>query len=464
TFVDGEQGYQHYYMLVATDSKGRRAISPQLRTVTRGYFSRCADRQNFYGSACQYIGIWPSGTDHVAYIDPVYPAPADPEVFGGGPHPLASKLSFPFASTPVTITRTVVDSRYPTAVRYGFDAWRIENVEPSRTYSAWALISKWHDIPSGVTRSGGNLATLTGVETAMRARQAVAPTRPVFPIINNLRFTDNVYVYRNGDKVVEGKLDGRGDSYVDLPAGASIGDYLLLAPMRVTGNGEIGWPAEVGKLVPVGTEWRTQYLHIPRALRGCFGVDGPTPWSLHLTQGTVSSVLGYVNLAAERYGVTGQLQAGGEIPVLPLRISGVRENWPAAVWTPGKFLLAHAAGVLKAVPTNMAEVELFPASQTGTFLNHFGVFEKIGYAELDNSADTSFYAGNTLLATNPALNLAYTWWTKTAAGIEINNPTGKAITARISSPAVISDRYHVDTAVTVPAGSTLRIALPAVKR
>ena len=39
-----------------TDSKGHRAISPQLRTVAQGFFTRCSDRQNWFGAAMPYTG------------------------------------------------------------------------------------------------------------------------------------------------------------------------------------------------------------------------------------------------------------------------------------------------------------------------------------------------------------------------------------------------------------------------
>jgi hypothetical protein len=109
----------------------------------------------------------------------------------------------------------------------------------------------------------------------------------------------------------------------------------------------------------------------------------------------------------------------------------------------------------------MADVPKVPGMLSGgTFLNHIGVFDDIGYASLDNSADTAFYAGNTLIASDPRLKLAYMWWTKDEAAIEIHNPTDAPITAKLHSPAAITDRYRVDTSVTVPAHSTVHLTLP----
>src|ERR1035437_9916747 len=90
-----------------------------------------------------------------------------------------------------------------------------------------------------------------------------------------------------------------------------------------------------------------------------------------------------------------------------------------------------------------------PGTMAGAFLQHMGVFKGIGYAVLDNTSDTPFYAGNTLIASNPNLILAYTYWTATEAGLEVNNPTDKPIMARLTSPDAIQGNCKVDTEVTI---------------
>ena len=111
------------------------------------------------------------------------------------------------------------------------------------------------------------------------------------------------------------------------------------------------------------------------------------------------------------------------------------------------------AGLAKPAP--------LPGTTSGEpFVSHIGVFDDVGYAALDNSSDVQFYAGNTLTASDPALELSYTLWTAKEAGIEVNNPTDKEIKARLTSPKAIAGKFRVDTTVTVPPGSSLRLALP----
>lgn len=456
--VDGEIGFQRHYMLVVTDSKGRKAISPHLRTVPFGYFSRCADRQNWFGAAGSYTGIWPSGTHGVWYVNPSFPTPAEKEIFGGD-HPLATKMEFPFASNACTITGYVIDQRYLKPVSYGMDAWRIENTEPSHTYELNARVGLWKEFATGWGDATATfpppLSFLTGVDAVMRSRVVVTPTTAVFPVIN-VTDAHATYVYRQGDKTIEGKLDGNPATLIDLPAGATLDKFFLLTSLTVTGNGEIGWRAEAGKEVPKGMEWRASYLYLPREWRSTLGADGPTPWSMTLTAGKLSSVLGTVNLTAENGVVAGTLQAGGVQKLLPLKVSGLQENWPAALWTPKN--LAYYAW-------SKTEPVALPGTTSGVpFFNHIGVFEGIGYASLENTEDVPFFVGNTLLATDPALGLAYELWTKDEAAIQVHNPTDHAITAQITSPKAIPGKYQVDTKVTVPAGSTIRLSLPNAER
>ena len=471
--IDGEHGYQRHYMLVVTDSKGRRAITPHLRTVARGYYTRCGDRQNWFGACGSYTGIWPSGTHGINYIMPEVPAGDDTEQFFARTHPLASKMSLPFASNALTFTDFTIDSKYINPTQYGMDAWRIENVLPTTTFDAFVRVGKWHDVAANIP-DNANLKELTSADGMIRLRKAftpaAAPTPAVkatpkptdvpapatqsvlFPTVQAMNWPTTTYVYVKDGNKVEGKLDGKATTLLDLPAGASVGEYFLLAPLTVSGNGHLGWRAEAGKAIPAGTEFHASYLYLPRAWRADLGAEGATPWSMQLTKGKMS-VLGTVHLTAEDYGIAGELKAGGTVPVLPLQVSGLNENWPAALWTDGNVAYEGFYGALH------TPVVLGDTTTSGPpFLAHIGVYQGIGYAALPNKAE-KFYVGNTLMASNPALTLAYTLWTPTAAGLEVNNPTNKSIKAHLTS-APIPGKYRVDTTVTVPAGSSLRVTLP----
>ncbi|MHB9132099.1 MAG: hypothetical protein ACYDBB_13575 [Armatimonadota bacterium] len=446
--IDGEHDYQRYFMLEVTDSKGRRAISPHLRTVARGYFTRCGDRQNWFGAAGSYTGIWPSGTHGINYIYPSFPAGVETETFFAKEHPLATKMSLPFASNAMTFTDFNIDCKYIRPTQYGMDAWRIENTIPTTTYEAYARVGKWHDVATEMPDR--NLTTLTTVETVLRAKKAFSPAGGLFPVVNAVD-ASNTYVNWKDGQAVEGKFDRKAETLIDLPAGASVGNYFLLTPLTISGKGEMGWRAEAGKEIPAGTEWKTAYVYLPRAWRASMGAEGPMPWSMKLTQGTMST-LGLVNMTAKNYGVAGTLKAGGPVKMLPLKISGLNGNWPAAMWTSDGSAYEAWSGLLKPKAIDGVTTSL-------PFLAHIGVCDNIGYAALPNTADVKFYAGNTLIASNPDLVLAFTLWTKKEAGIEVHNPTDKAITARITS-APIPGKYKVNKTVTVPAGSTVHVRLP----
>jgi len=461
--VDGDHGHQHYFMFVVTDSKGRRAISPHLRTVPRGYFTRCADRQNWFGAAGSYTGIWPSGRHGIWYIRPHFPAGAETEEFGGK-HPLATIMSFPFASNAMTFTDYSVKRRYIRPVTYGMDAWRIENTEPSKTFHAFARVSKWHDIITGIGSpkgmNPGPMAFLTGVETRLSPHKHVAPDSGIFTSINRVP-PNTAYRFVRDGRVVEGKLDGKDGTLMDLPEGASLGDFLLLKALTVSGKGAMGWRArpsvpgrDVLKRANWVERWKAEYMYVPWTWRASLGAEGPTPWSIKLTRGELTEALGTLKLVSDNYGIAGTLKAGGEPKFLPLEIWPVLEGWPAALWTPEGLAYSFWSGLVKQTP--------LPGTTSGPpFLAHIGANIDTAYAALPNTKDTPFYVGNTLMSSDKNLVLAWTLWTATRAGLEVHNPTDETIKARVWSAKAIPGKFVVDIEVTVPPGTTQRLTLPA---
>ena len=110
-------------------------------------------------------------------------------------------------------------------------------------------------------------------------------------------------MYRDGDRLISSNLNGNAGTLLDLPAGATLGSFMLLTPMTVSGGGALGWRSETFRVLPRGSEWRCHYLQIANLSsdwRAALAADGPPPWSLTLTQGTQDRVPGPIGSAAAR--------------------------------------------------------------------------------------------------------------------------------------------------------------------
>jgi|GEM_PF-1387577 len=448
--VNGSHSHQHHFMLVVTDAKGRRAISPHLRTVSRGYYTRCADRQNWFGAAGSYTGIWPSGTHGIWYMRPFLPVGDRSETWGGK-NPLCSKMSLPFAGNALTFTDFTVDERYLRPVAYGMDAWTIHNTEQTQTFRAYVRVGKWHDINTGIEAYSGKVRSLTSVSGWISLRDDFVPTEPIWPIVNQTA-PNATFLFDQNGRHVEGKLDGNKNTLIDLPAGSSIGEFLLLTSMTVDGRGMLGFRATAGESVPRDTRWRFAYTYVPptSVWRRALGASGDTPWQMELTQGQLQRTLGHVQLRADRYVVAGTLRGDAGIERLPLTVEGLNPNWPAALWTPDD---------LSYTPWGPISPPRLPGTDTGPYLRHIGIEGGIAYAALEAQGDVKFFVGNTLVSENEQLHMAYALWTATEAIIEINNPTDQNIATRVTSPDALPGKYKVDTRVNIPAGASVLVKL-----
>lgn len=422
------------------DAKGRTAISPPIRLgPTARYTWRCSDRQNFFGFAVGYtgtelpdIGIFvPTfGTDEGKSLWPHRFGPKRGEN-------LAPLLEFPYASPVVHITDAFIDQRYWRALweETVFDAKPSQGTSRSRVYEAHV---RYYDFGiSEEYRTKDQRRPMMIKEVTIRLRMPVFPTGDVFPIFTKVSPSpDYGYFDTKTGKEVVGRID---KGFVDLPVGGYAGDLIALSPgIRVNASGEVGFapPKWSNGPLPVGTTWFARYVKVPkerlRELLDFMGFGQRKMFGLKIHRGKLQELAYAAYLRAERYGVFGEVEPAKEAPyLLPLFIDGVNYNWEAAVWR-----------------------------EDGS-LEHFGVFEGIGIARLDITKGGKFFAGNIIIADNPELRLSILQWDKNSIFVEAHNPTESEIEATVETPSEITDRYHLQAKIKVPAGSSVRVEFGA---
>ena len=108
---------------------------------------------------------------------------------------------------------------------------------------------------------------------------------------------------------------------------------------------------------------------------------------------------------------------------MPVAVSGVNYNWPAAL---------------------VRENKMEPVD----------IFENTAWARLDVTKTGSFFLGNTVKATNKNLKIGIQEWTSKSIVLEVNNPTDAAITATVSTIASGPERMPMSLDVTVKPGSS----------
>jgi hypothetical protein len=422
----GNLAIQRWFLTEVTDAAGGTAYLSPLRTLPRLSTIRCMDRQNWFTplpwSDMVYTGRatrWSGGT-----------AIAVPGVtLTGGYCP---KFQVVYSGEGYYIHEFTQDSTYvPDGRDPGADNSPI-----------------FHDVPipeyAGRTRY---ISFMSGKSIAFRQYQARVTVKtnlpqqgPVWPLIAKVT-TGAPYVYTEPatGRRVEGTIPK--DGWIDLPVGGVAGTLLALTPLRVTGAGQVGLACAAERTIAAaGTDYSASFLLIdPKKcdeIRQALGFDGPTPFSLALTQGTLDRVALYLHLTAKEGGIAGRV-TGGKMPVLgwiPARLSGANSRWPVGVWTPSP-----------------------EASKVGT-LTHYDFLDGVALGRINVTADGTFYFGNLVRATKAELHLAFAAdWTKDGTVLEVHNPTPKRLTATITSPQAITDRKPITVTVTVPASGTVYV-------
>jgi hypothetical protein len=420
---NGNLGVQQWFLIELRDSAGGKAYASPIRTLPRrAAVIRCSDRQNYFsplgwGDHAMYTGSRNMTAGASAAVPGVTLADT-----------LCSKLQFFFTSPGCVIHEYKLDSTVGPTGFYGGDGCPIIHDVAIPEYAAKIRYTTMAGAPRQFTVS-------------ISLKQDLTPQGAVWPVINRLVVTKAgpvviPYVYNDaGGKRIQGSIATNG--FVDLPIGGVAGNVLALTPLRVDANGLVGFAAD-GKPAKAGTTYEGSFVTIDPtnvpAIRNSLGFDGEPPFKLACTQGSVDHVGFFLYLKAKNGGVAAAL-SGAPVPVsplMPIRLVDANPNWPLGMWDP-----------------------------QGLRTQDFAFLDGVGMGFVDVTKSGEFYFGNTLLATDKNLNLAFAApWTKDYVKVEVNNPTDKPVTATITAPkAIEAGRIHIEKEVTVPAGGSMYFEL-----
>jgi len=462
----------NWVYLSATDAKGRTLVSPGILFGKQiAHTWRCLDRQNWWSFPNIYTG---SAVSQFDLRVPVFGTAEGQGIFPQWHGPLSGEnmaplMDFNYAGPAAYLQDVFLDQRYPRATfeeNIGFDARPSNLPARSRVYAArirshqfFVIPQKQSDLPP---ESQGTLPLYNTVEITLR--RPVDPAGDIFPVLTTLDTKhiqvrgDMTWAYPGADgKEVTGSLK---KGFIDLPRGGRVGGLIALSDgLRVGADGQVGFaaPGWNNGALPVGTSWRGAFMGVQPAeadqWRRLFGFLGDRPYEIKLTRGTMDAWHCLAECRADGYGIAGSVEralpaeflgkcTGGLVnnngegkgkPItqfyLPVFISGINYNWPAAV------------------------------VRDGQVTDDFDVYEGKGVARLNVGVAGPFYIGNTVTATEPNLRIGLLRWTAAACDLEVNNPTDRAIDAEISTVAGLKERFNGRKSVRLPAGSSLLVKL-----
>jgi len=445
----GTRARQHWFQAEIKDAAGGHAFLSGIRTLPTFNYSRCMDRQNWFGLRFPWGGY--TGNMTVNYGRVIVPGvnlmdrycPKVQWFWGGN---LLSIVDYVLDSTWVT-TGTYWDpikkSYEPGGRRFRYDNCPLYHCMPIPEYGGrvrYILYRTNHD------KRGNGPAVYAECVVDIELKQDLTPAGDVWPIIAEVGGNAPFLYAQNGQTQA-----GTVQQTMDLPAGTAIGPYVTLSALRVNPAGQLGFPPPAAP-AKAGAEFHGAFGLINPANRDAIaqsmGLLGPPPYSFRMSRGKLASVLARLNFEAQDGGAAGSLK-GSPIPDwphehpqhfksgVPFRVTGANPRWTAGLWT-------------SAAQSN------FPGTEPGAispfeFLD--GVLLGIFYVD----KDTDFYLGNLVTATDPNLNLAFaSEWTADSVRIAVNNPTDQPVTAVVQT-APIPDRKALKQEVTVPAGSTVYV-------
>lgn len=441
TLVDGPLEAQHLFLLLASDAKGKRVLSPGIRTVSRNWRLRCGDRQNWLGSAFIYTG-WRNVVGN--YSLPLRNTrEGGSNWLGTGGGNACNIYDYPFFSNHVQIVDIDVSTKYIDA------GWEDIGGDAKSVYAVRPM-----DFAEGKIRT--TYFTPKSAEfAAMRFDVTVRLKRPVepdpktdlLPIFASV-MGKNELVILPGEpprklKDIKGPLK--------LPLGSYVGGVVTLSEGLCLSGRQIGYPIAAGDtlVLPEGKSYSASYLilktgsyHWRQVDRGYevddkaeralaeMGFANALPFTFALQQGKLGGIASEATLAAENGGVAGTFTTSAKQPALlnlPLRIVGLNPRCAAAVWR-----------------------------ADNPVLDYFDCFAGAGLVTFNPDKPVEFFAGN-IVACNPDLFVSVVAWDSKEAHFRVNNPTHRDITTTFWTAPAIKGYKLLRKEITVKAGQSLDV-------
>ncbi len=430
TDVTGSHNAQHEFLLLASDSTGKRVLSPGMRTTTQNWRLRCGDRQNWLGSFWIYTG-W--NLNSVPFFD----FPLEGKSFNVVPI-----FDYPFFSNHVQLAEADLSYRYVNTFGQdvGGDAKATYAVTPSQLFEGTERTTYFSPLKNE------NFGVML-VESHLKLKQDAKPVlhNSVYPTISEPRENNQLVILPQKPPITLTPT-----TRLDLPVGSyACGIVPLSEGFRIDGSSiGLAAPATSGPL-SAGQEWNARYLLLRtsqfrwRNMGQSFPADsvaekaltqmgfrGPTPYAFELNAGKLNKLAYFADFTADQGAVSGTCRNDHNEPLLfnvPFRIAGLNGRCDTVLWRSDS-----------------------PA------LTPFACFEGKGYIPFDADKNVDFYAG-VVANCDPALFVSSVIWNDKEAWFRVNNPTDAEIASEFITPIAIKGLKPIRRSIKVPAGSSIDV-------
>lgn len=164
------------------------------------------------------------------------------------------------------------------------------------------------------------------------------------------------------------------------------------------------------------------------------GLSENPAYKVKITQGSVTGTQYILDLKAEGQSFSG-LITKTNIPIfLPIRITGLNDNWSAGFW-----------------------------DKTDNRVERIAVKNGVGYCQIDiRERDVDLYIGNLLVCDNPDIRLELVL-DRYEPVIEVQNPLSETVKCTIRTPKGFEKYLKFSQEITLAPGSLTKIPLPPIK-